>query len=158
MEASHWEGSGTEMLRKQFRREVSQQGMVQLTGTVLVVDTDPLDLDTYSNILRSLGHEVVPCASYQEAIRQLMTEKFELVVVDQGGANFEGRVVLERLCALGTRVPTIVLGRQKNMRCYVEALELGADDYFEKPVPQTEIKRVVTALVPPRVFTGAFQG
>jgi two-component system KDP operon response regulator KdpE len=118
------------MLRKQFRRELSQQGMVQLTGRVLVIDTDPLDLDSYSDILRTLGHEVVPCASYQEAIRQLMTEKFELVVVDQGVANFEGRVVLEQLCALGTRVPTIVLGRQKNMRCYLEALELGADDYF----------------------------
>jgi DNA-binding response OmpR family regulator len=146
------------MLRKQFRRELSQQGMVQLTGTVLVIDTDPLDLDTYSSILRSLGHEVVSCASYQEAIRRLMTEKFELVVVDQGGANFEGRVVLEQLCALGTRVPTIVLGRQKSMRCYLEALELGADDYFEKPVPPGELKRVVTSLVPPRVFTGVFQG
>ena len=146
------------MLWKRFRREQSQQGVVQITGTVLVIDSDPLDLDTYSDILRSLGHEVVPCASYQEAIRRLMTEKFELVVVDQGGANFEGRVVLEQLRALGTRVPTIVLGRRKNMRCHLEALELGADDYFEKPVPPNEIRRVVTALVPPRVFTGAFQG
>lgn len=142
---------------KQFRREPSQQGVVQLTGTVLVIDTNPLDLDTYSDILRSLGHEVVSCASYQEAIRQLLTKKFELVVVDQGGANFEGRVVLEQLGALGMRVPAIVLGRQKNRRCYLEALELGAADYFEKPVPPSEIKRAVTALVPPRVFIDAFQ-
>jgi DNA-binding response OmpR family regulator len=146
------------MLWKRFRREPSQQGAVQLTGTVLVIDTDPLDLDTYSDILRSLGHEVVPCASYQEAIRRLMTEKFELVVLDQGGEHFEGRVVLEHLCALGMRVPAIVLGRRKNMRCYLEALELGADDYFEKPVPPSELKRVVTTLVPPRVFTGTFEG
>jgi len=45
--------------------------MLRLTGTVLVVDTGPLDLETYSDILGSLGHEVVPCASHQEAIRQL---------------------------------------------------------------------------------------
>jgi DNA-binding response OmpR family regulator len=32
------------------------------------------------------------------------------------------------------------------MRCYVEALELGADDYFEKSAPPSEIKRVVTPL------------
>ena len=145
------------MLRRIFHREPSQQGVLRLTGTVLVIDTDPLDLDTYSDILRSLGHEVVPCASYQEAIRQLMTKKFELVVVDQGGANFEGRIVLEQLSNIGIRVPTIVLGRQKSMRCYLKALELGAADYFEKPVSPNEIKRVVAALIPPRVFTGAFQ-
>ena len=57
----------------------------------------------------------------------------------------------------GTPVPTIVLGRQKSVRCYLKALELGADDYFEKPVPPSEIERVVTPLIPPRVFTGAFQ-
>jgi CheY-like chemotaxis protein len=75
------------MLRKTFQREQSQQGMLRLTGTVLMIDSDPLDLDTYSDILRSLGDEVVPCASYQEAIRQLTTKKCELVVVDQGGTN-----------------------------------------------------------------------
>jgi DNA-binding response OmpR family regulator len=79
------------------------------------------------------------------------------VVVDLGGADFEGRIVLEQLSTLGTRVPTIVLGRQKSMRCCLKALELGADDYFEKPVPPSELKRVVTTLIPPCVFTGAFQ-
>ena len=145
------------MLRKIFHRELSQLGMVRLTGTVLVIDTDPLDLDTYSDILRSLGHEVVPCASYQEAIRQLTTKKFELVVVDQGGADFEGRIVLGQLTALGMRVPAIVLARQESLHCYLKALELGAADYFKKPVAPSEIKSVVASLVPPCVFTGAFQ-
>ena len=145
------------MLQKTFHREPLRQGMFQLTSGVLVIDTDPLDLDIYSDILRSLGHEVVACASYPEALRQLIAKKFELVVMDQGGADFEGRVVLEQLSTLGMRVPTIVLGRQKSMRCYLKALELGAVDYFEKPVSPDEIKRLVSALIPPRVITGIFQ-
>jgi DNA-binding response OmpR family regulator len=106
--------------------EVIATGLLRLTGTVLVIDTDPLDLETYPDILRSLGHEVVPCASYQRAIRQLTTRQFELVVVNQGGAHFEGRVVLEQLSILGMRVPAIVLARQESVRCHLKALELGA--------------------------------
>jgi CheY-like chemotaxis protein len=145
------------MFRKILHRESPQQGMLQLTGTALVIDTDPLDLDTYSDVLRSLGHEIVSCASYQEAIRRLTTKRFDLVVVDQGGANFEGRIVLEHLSTLGTYVPTIILGRQKTMGCYLRAMGLGASYYFEKPVSPNEIKRVVATLIVPRVLTGAFQ-
>ena len=146
------------MLQKIFHREPSQQDMLRLPGTVLVIDTEPLDLDTYSHILRSAGHEVVACASYHEAIRQLMTKRFDLVVVDQGGANFEGRIVLELLSTLRMHVPTIVLGRQKSMGCYLRAMGLGASHYFEKQVSPNEIKRVVATLILPRVLTGAFQG
>ena len=142
------------MLRKIFHREPSQQDMLRLPSTVLVIDTDPLDLDTYSYVLRSAGHEVIPCNSYQGAIRQLMTKRFDLVVVDQGGATFDGRIVLELLSTLGMHVPTIVIGRQKSMGCYLRAMGLGASHYFEKPVSTNEIKRVVATLILPRVLTG----
>jgi DNA-binding response OmpR family regulator len=142
------------MLQKIFHREPSQQDMLRLPGIVLVIDTDPLDLDTYSYVLRSAGHEVIPCTSYQGAIRQLMTKRFDLVVVDQGGANFEGRIVLELLSTLRMHVPTIVLGRQRSMGCYLRAMGLGASHYFEKPVSTNEIKRVVATLILPRVLTG----
>jgi DNA-binding response OmpR family regulator len=144
------------MLRKTLQRETSHQGAVRLTGTVLVIDTDTEDLKTYSEIVRSLDHEVFPCSSYQEGLRHLVTRKVDLVVVDQGGPYFESRFVLEDLSALRMHIPTIVLARHHSNRCYVEALGLGADEYLEKPVSPSEMQRVVAALIPPRVLIATF--
>jgi DNA-binding response OmpR family regulator len=83
-----------------------------------------------------------------------MTTRFDLVVIDQGGANFEGRIVFELLSILEMHVPTIVLGRQKSMGCYLRAMGLGASHYFEKPVSTNEIKRVVATLILPRALIG----
>lgn len=142
------------MLQRIRKRDLSLQAQIRYSGKVLLIDTDPLDLATYSEIFRSQGHEIVSCASYADAVQHFQAGGFDLVVVNQGGPNFEGRVVLEQLARLSRHIPTLILARHKDMRCYLNALELGADDYFEKPVSSSELKRAVEANVAPRMFIG----
>jgi DNA-binding response OmpR family regulator len=143
------------MLRRIIKRDISRQIQICYPrSTVLLIDTNPLDLETYSEIFRGLGHEVVNCASYADGVRHLLSGNFDLVVVDQGGPTFEGRLVLEKLNELGQNIPILVLARHKDMHCYLRALELGAADYFEKPVSSGEISRAVQAYLPLRVSIG----
>jgi DNA-binding response OmpR family regulator len=49
-----------------------------------------------------------------------------------------------------TGTPVVVLTRCLEMSCYLEAMQLGAVDYLEKPLPPAEFERLVTAHCQPQ--------
>jgi two-component system, OmpR family, response regulator len=110
-------------------------------GNVLVVDEDTADLVYYRTVLQRAGCAVVTCRSYDEALECLEAEHFDLVVLSQGGCAFEGRRVLEKAIAIDRAGQVLVVARVLNMSCYLEAMQLGARDYLEEPVPEQEMVR-----------------
>lgn len=112
-------------------------------GTVLIVDENRADLHCYRFILRMLGYEVLTCGTYDEGIAHLDTGGFDLVIVSQGTADFEGRRVLERAVQLDLRLPVLVISRNLNMPCYLEAMKLGAADYLAEPITAQELAGAV---------------
>ena len=116
-----------------------------LVGRILLVDTDLQDLATYTDMLRSMGHEVVSSSSYKRAISHLLKENLDVVIVDQSGPYFKGREILERLHASGGHIQVLVLARHHEIHCYLTSLNLGAADYFEKPVPLKDLETAVRA-------------
>lgn len=111
-------------------------------GNVLVVDEDRGDLVYYRTVLQRMGCTVVTCSSYEEAQDCLKAENFDLVVVSQGSPAFEGRRVLESAVAINRERSVLVVARSLDMGCYLEAMQLGARDYLEEPIPEKEIQRV----------------
>lgn len=110
---------------------------------ILMVMDEPESLDHYSELLRAMGHEVLACSSYGEALKMLQNETFDLVTVGQGTASFEGKDVLIRAVEINRSRPVLVLTRSSDMENYLEAMQLGAVDYLEMPVPQEEFMRVL---------------
>jgi two-component system C4-dicarboxylate transport response regulator DctD len=110
---------------------------------VLVADDDLNDLLYYSAVLFHHGYEVRSIASYAEAAACLEREDFDLIIVSQGSSNFEGRRVLARAIEKDRHTPVLVFTRFADMSCYLEAIQAGALDYLEKPLPPSEIARLV---------------
>lgn len=110
-------------------------------GYVLVVDEDPGDLVYYRTVLQRAGCAVVTCSSYDEALGCLGAEHFDLVVLSQGSSAFEGRGVLEKAVGIDCAGQVLVVARVLNMSCYLEAMQLGARDYLEEPVPEQDMIR-----------------
>lgn len=110
---------------------------------VLLVDEDCQDLEYNCSILEQQGCEVRACRSFVEGIRSLDGGTFDFIVVCQGTRGFEGRAVLERALEIDRHKPVLVLTRCHDMTCYLEAMQLGAVDYFEKPVGSMEMARVI---------------
>lgn len=119
-------------------------------GKVLLVEPDSRDRQYYSAILQQRGFEVCACASYQEGVDCLDRNPVDLVVVNEGSSAFEGRVLLEHAMMIDRHLPVVVLTRSVNMNCYLEAMQLGAVDYLEKPLASEEIAHFVTTHVRPR--------
>jgi DNA-binding response OmpR family regulator len=110
---------------------------------VLLVDEDPGDLRILRLILQGQGMEVFAFGTYEAGIQCLETEPIDFVVVSQGSQAFEGRRVLDKATQLDRRRPVLVVTRLTNMQCYIEAMQLGAVDYLEKPVPPADLLRFV---------------
>ena len=110
---------------------------------LLVVDEDLRDMCEYCGMLRERGYEVHCVCSYAEGAVCLNREPVDLVIVSQGSPGFEGRRVVERAIEKDRRIPVLVLARSVDMGCYLEAMQLGAFDYLEKPVSASEVVRLV---------------
>ncbi|HET7212194.1 MAG TPA: response regulator [Terriglobia bacterium] len=117
---------------------------------ILLVDENTRDLDHYRRMLHDCGFQVRPCADFKEAARLLDSGNFDCIVASQGGPRFEGRTVLERSVARDRYRPVVIICRHHSVACYIEAMQLGAVDYLEKPLSAREIKHAVTTHLQPR--------
>ena len=110
---------------------------------LLLVEEDSRDLRYYTAILEQHGYEVNGCPSYAEGLRSLGGGSFDFIIVSQGSRAFEGRTLLERVLTIDRRTPVLVLTRCVDMGCYLEAMQMGAVDYLEKPLAPSDLKRVI---------------
>jgi len=139
------------MARGQLERNSGKTSESEQGLKLLLVDEDANDLDYYSEVLRYLGYEVQPVDSYDRAAAMLRHEQFDLVIVDQGSSNFEGRSVLSRAIEVDSQAPVLVLTRTVNPDCCLEALDAGAREYVQKPLTAAEVRELVGDYLKPAV-------
>ncbi len=117
---------------------------------ILVIEDETKDREHYSSVLSEHGFDVRTCASPAQGATLVGKEKYDFVLVEQGSRAFEGRTVLERVLEIDRCLPTVVLTRCVDMNCYLEAMQMGATDYVEKPVSDDDILRIIeTHMRPP---------
>jgi DNA-binding NtrC family response regulator len=119
---------------------------------VLIVDEDLHTLELHAAPFEAQGLEVHKCASCETALRSIEREDFDLALIDQGSPAFEGRRVIRHLIRYNPWTPFVVLARFVNSHCYLEAMELGAMNYLEKPVSAVDMYRLIRDYLaaPPR--------
>ena len=105
-------------------------------ATVLLVFEELQNLEKYGSVLCTLGYSIRMCNSVAEGIEALETENVSFVIVSQGTPAFEGRQVLERSLQLHPNVPVLIVARALDVHCYLDAMDLGAIDYLERPEPR----------------------
>lgn len=133
-----------------MKQKESAPNSPEVTGKILLVDPNRLDLETYADVLQHFGHEVRMCSSYDEAKYLLERESFDLVIVGHSGSQFGGRTVLEQLHIAGDRIPSLVLSKNTDIDSHVQAMSLGAADCIGKPVPPKRLKHAVDACLLPQ--------
>jgi DNA-binding response OmpR family regulator len=125
------------------KQATSVKGRYCPVAKVLIVDQELSDLEFYASVLRSQGFHVQVCTSYEEGLCHLNAEPFDMVVVDQGSPQFEGKCVLERSIEKNRHLPVLVVARCHDMHCYLDAMQLGAVDYLAEPVAASDLQWVV---------------
>jgi len=119
-------------------------------GRVLLVDEDAKDLKHFATQLGRMDYSVRAFADYREAEACLEHEHFDFVLVSQSSPAFATRHLVEFALARDRQTPVVVLTRCLQMKSYLEAMQLGASDYLQKPLTPAEFERVVTTHCQPR--------
>lgn len=113
---------------------------------ILVVDDEPQIQRFLKPALIAVDYEVIQAATVAEAKRAIATQAPDAVVLDLGLPDGDGKDVIVAVRAFST-VPIIVLSARDRESEKIAALDLGADDYVEKPFGIGELlARIRTAL------------
>jgi two-component system KDP operon response regulator KdpE len=102
------------------------------TARVLVVDDEPQILRFLRASLGASGFEVIEAETGAEALKRAAADAPEIVVLDLGLPDMDGKDVIRSLREW-SEIPIIVLSARAREAEKVEALDLGADDYVNKP-------------------------
>jgi two-component system, OmpR family, KDP operon response regulator KdpE len=113
---------------------------------VLVVDDEAAILRFLKPALEANGYEMASAGSVAEATKRIAAESPDIVLLDLGLPDGDGKDVIRR-AREWSDVPIIVLSARERETEKIEALDLGADDYINKPFNVGELlARMRTAL------------
>ena len=118
-----------------------------MTGhRVLIVDDEPQILRFLKPSLVAAGYEVVAAATGGEALKAAATRAPDVIVLDLGLPDMDGKDVIREL-RTWCKTPILVLSARDREAEKIAALDLGADDYINKPFGIGELTaRLRTAL------------
>lgn len=113
---------------------------------VLVVDDEPAILRFLRPALIANDYEVTTTATVADATKRIAAEVPDIVVLDLGLPDGDGKDVIRRVREWSD-VPIVVLSARDREAEKIEALDLGADDFVNKPFGVGELMaRMRTAL------------
>jgi CheY-like chemotaxis protein len=105
---------------------------------VLVVDDEVVVLTVLREALRRGGYRVTTAASAEEAIDLIRMRRFDLVLTDKNLPGASGLEVLRVARTLDPPPAVVLITGYSSYDSAVEALDIGAHDYIEKPIRDVE--------------------
>lgn len=107
-------------------------------ATVLVVEDDPSLNAALTATLKTAGYRPVSARTAAEGLRWFAHYAPDAVLLDLGLPDRDGLTVIRDIRARAT-TPILVLSARGAEAVKVEALDLGADDYIQKPFGVEEL-------------------
>jgi two-component system OmpR family response regulator len=114
---------------------------------ILLVEDDAALGDGLSRTLSDWGFDTTLAKTGSYADSALITQPYDLVILDLGLPDIDGREVLRHLRARKSTIPVLILTARDALNDRVSGLELGADDYMTKPFELRELEARVRALL-----------
>ena len=115
-------------------------------STVLVVDDERALVGMVASLLGEEGYEIVTAYDGETALRRHAEESPDLVILDRKLPKISGDEVCKRIRASST-TPILMLTGERGADERAKLLDLGADDYLEKPFSGRELRSRVRALL-----------
>ncbi|MCD2178014.1 response regulator [Rhizobium sp. C1] len=113
---------------------------------ILVVDDEPQIQRFLKPALNAAGYEVMEAGTGAEALKAVATAAPDVVILDLGLPDMDGKDVVAQLRGWSD-IPIIILSARDRESEKIASLDLGADDYVEKPFGIGELTaRIRTAL------------
>jgi DNA-binding NtrC family response regulator len=107
---------------------------------LLLVDDDPLIVDSLSEFLKSEGYQVETAVDGNHAVELLAATPFNLVLTDINMPRTNGLELLRTIRHQHPEVVVLVITGYGTIENAVEAVKMGAFEYLTKPIIDDEIR------------------
>ncbi len=115
-------------------------------GRILIVDDEPQIRKFLRVALEAHGFTVVEAETGQAGVNKTALERPDLVVLDLGLPDMDGKTVIARIREW-SQVPVLILSVRQDEMEKVAALDAGANDYVVKPFGISEFLARVRVLL-----------
>jgi two-component system KDP operon response regulator KdpE len=113
---------------------------------ILLIEDDTTIRTALCRALSERGHAVASAPDAMRGLQQAIDTRPELVVLDLGLPDVDGREVLRMLRAVSA-VPVIVATARDTEAEIVRVLDAGADDYLVKPFSAAQLEARIRAVL-----------
>ena len=113
---------------------------------LLLIEDDSAIRTSLLQALRERGHAVAASHTAMAGLQTALAERPDLVVLDLGLPDLDGRELLRMLRAVSA-VPVIVATARDDEAEIVRVLDAGADDYLVKPFTAAQLDARVRAVL-----------
>lgn len=117
-----------------------------MTYKLLVVNKDQDFIDNFIYSFKSEDYEIGQSNSIKEAMEELSSNDYDLVVIDMDFRDGTGLDLKRKMNDLRD-IPTVVVSESSEPNEKVLALEYGCDDYIERPFYLLELKARIRAVL-----------
>ena len=104
-----------------------------MTGTILIVDDEPVVIKSCERILKPEGYTVDGASSGKEAISILEKRDYDLVITDLKMPEIDGIDLIKWIRASKPGIGIVVITGYPSQETIKDALALGIIDYLPKP-------------------------
>lgn len=113
---------------------------------VLIID-DAVDLNnTIQKILINQKYEVDCTYDGKSGLRRALSNEYDVILLDIMMPQMNGYDVLKNLRKEGRKTPVILITAKDDITDKIDGLDLGADDYLQKPFNMNELTARMRAL------------
>ncbi|MEJ2618809.1 MAG: diguanylate cyclase [Candidatus Thiodiazotropha sp.] len=121
----------------------SQKGSSSKKGCILIVDDESRHAESLATMVENWGYEVATAPDGAKAAGQLVTRRFDLVLLDLHMPVADGFRVMEfvRKRSLPTRIITI--SGDPSLDDAINSLKKGADHFIRKPVTPVDLLKAI---------------
>lgn len=106
--------------------------IINKKNTILIVDDEPQIRKLLRITLKDEGYKPEDCETGKQAIRMSASIKPDLIILDLGLPDMDGKEVIENIREW-SQVPIVICSVRDSDDELIEALARGADDYVTKP-------------------------
>lgn len=111
---------------------------METKARILIIDDEPQIRKLLSVSLKAQGFQAEEAASGQDGINQAAIFKPDLMIIDLGLPDIDGKEVVRQIREW-SNAPIIILTARDQEQEKIDALDAGADDYVAKPFGMGEL-------------------
>ncbi len=118
-----------------------------MKGNILVVDDDPLILESLSLLLGEYGFSITTCENARDAMEEFEKGNFTAILTDIKMPEISGIELLEKIHTLSPDTPIILMTAYAELDVAIDAIKKGAFDFIIKPFRSEQLTHSIEKAV-----------